>query len=274
MGRVPGDTSMREILDPVKPQDLRPAFKTVFRHLQRGKALEEMGFVAGHDLLALDGTGYFSSQEIPCDSCLDKPHRKGTGTYSQQMLGAALIHPGKREGMPVRPEPIGKPDGSEQNDCERNAAKRFIAKLRQDHPHLKVLVTEDRLSSHAPHIATLHAHDMRYIRGVEEGDHAFVFKHVAEAEQAGRGTYYAREDRQQGMHHRCRFVRDLPLNESHAALRVNVLACWETVKGHLQHCSWGTDLRVNPGTVSRLMQGARARWRSANATCNTLKNPG
>ena len=51
IGRVPCDTSMREILDPVEPEKLRPAFKTVFRHLQRGKALEEMVFVEGHYLL-------------------------------------------------------------------------------------------------------------------------------------------------------------------------------------------------------------------------------
>jgi hypothetical protein len=54
------------------------------------------------------------------------------------------------------PEPIMKHDGTEKNDCERNAAKRFIAKLRQDHPHLKFIVTEDGLSSNAPHIETLH----------------------------------------------------------------------------------------------------------------------
>ncbi len=48
------------------------------------------------------------------------------------MLGAALIHPDKREVIPLMPEPIVKQDGTTQNDCERNAAKRFIAKLRQD----------------------------------------------------------------------------------------------------------------------------------------------
>ena len=69
IGRVPCDTSMREILDPVKPEHLRPAFKAGFRPLQRGKALEEMVFVQGPYLLALDGTGYFSSNEIHCDSC-------------------------------------------------------------------------------------------------------------------------------------------------------------------------------------------------------------
>lgn len=272
--RVPCDTSMREILDPLKPEALRSAFQQVFRQLQRGKALEEMVFVEGHYLLALDGTGYFSSKTIHCDSCLEKHHRNGTITYSHQMLGAALIHPEKREVIPLMPEPIVKQDGTEKNDCERNAAKRFIAKLRQDHPHLKLIVTEDSLSSNAPHIDTLHEHDLHYILGIKEGDHAFLFQQVAEAEQAGRVTYYEREDRQKGAHHRFRFVCDMPLNASNAELRVNFIECWATVGDKVQHFSWVTDLRVNKGTVYRLMQGARARWRIENETFNTLKNQG
>lgn len=129
--RVPCDTAMREILDPAEPENLRALFKHVFRALQRGKALEDMVFVQGHYLLALDGTGYFSSKQIHCESCLETHHRNGTVTYSHKMLGAALIHPDKREVIPLMPEPIVKPDGSEKNDCERNAAKRFITKLRQ-----------------------------------------------------------------------------------------------------------------------------------------------
>ena len=274
IGRVPCDTSMRKILDPVEPEHLRPTFKGAFRQLQRGKALEQMVFVQGHYLLALDGTGYFSSKEIHCNSCLEQHYRNGTVTYSHQMLGAALIHPDKREVIPLMPEPIVKQDGTEKNDCERNAAKRFVSKFRRDHPNLKVIVTEDSLSSNAPHIDTLREHDMRYILGVKESDHAFLFKHVAEAEQAGRVTYYEREDRQKGVHHRFRFVCDMPLNESNADLRVNFIECWETVKGKVQHFSWVTDLRVNKGTVYRIMQGARARWRIENETFNTLKNQG
>ena len=75
--RVPCDTHMREILDPVSPESLRPVFKSVFRQLQRGKALEAMVFLDGHYLLALDGTGYFSSKTIHCASCLHKVHRNG-----------------------------------------------------------------------------------------------------------------------------------------------------------------------------------------------------
>ena len=142
-------------LTPVSPKWLRPVFKSVFRQLQRGKALEPMAFLDGHYLLALDGTGYFSSKTIHCASCLHKVHRNGSITYAHQMLGAAIIHPDSRAVIPLMPEPIVNHDGTDKNDCERNAAKRFITKLRQDHPHLKFIVTEDSLSSNAPHIETL-----------------------------------------------------------------------------------------------------------------------
>src|SRR6266481_37948 len=90
--RVPCDTYMREILDPVSPTWLRPVFTSVFRQLQRGKALEAMTFLDDHYLLALDGTGYFSSKTIHCASCLQKVHRNGSITSCHQLLGAAIIH--------------------------------------------------------------------------------------------------------------------------------------------------------------------------------------
>jgi len=83
--RVPCDTHMREILDPVFPESLRPVFKRVFTQLQRGKALASMAFLEGHYLLALDGTGDFSSKTIHCASCLHKVHRNGSVTYYHHM---------------------------------------------------------------------------------------------------------------------------------------------------------------------------------------------
>jgi hypothetical protein len=171
--RVPCDTSMRERRDPVDPESLRPAFKQVFRQLQRGQAREEMVCVEGHDLLALDGTGSFSSTQIHGASCVDTHHRHGTVTYAQQLLGAALMHPDQRAVIPLMPEPMITQDGTNKNDGERHAATRFLATRRQDHPHLHWIGTADRLSATAPHSEMLQAHDVHDLLGVKEGDHAF-----------------------------------------------------------------------------------------------------
>src|SRR4030095_16295871 len=272
--RVPCDTRMREILDPISPKWLRPAFKSVFRQLQRGKALEAMAFLDGHYLLALDGTGYFASKTIHCASCLQRVHRNGSITYAHQMLGAAIIHPDLRAVIPLMPEPIMRHDGSEKNDCERNAAKRFMTKLRQDHPHLGFIITEDGLSSNAPHIETLHDYGCHSILGGKEGDHGYLCAQVQAAEQGGRVSHYERHDRAAGIAHRFRFINDMPLNESRSDVRVNFIEYWEVRQDHVQYFSWVTDFRVNKHNVYKLMRGGRARWKIENETFNTLKNQG
>jgi hypothetical protein len=270
--RVPCDTHMREILDPVSPEALRPVFKRVVTQLQRSHVLAPMLFFEDSYLLALDGTGYFSSKAIHCASCLQQVHRDGTSTYAHQMLGAAIIHPDVRAVIPLMPEPIVQQDGTRKNDCERTATKRFVAKLRQDYPHLKFIITEDSLSSNAPHIETLHALDLHYILGVKAGDHAYLFKQVQAAEHAGRVTSYERHDRAAGIVHRFRFVNQVPLNASNADVHVHVIEYWEVQGAKVQHFSWVTDIRVSQRNVYRLMRGGRARWK--NETFNTLKNQG
>jgi hypothetical protein len=272
--RVPCDPDMREILDPGSPKWLRPVFTSVCRQLQRGKVLEPLTFLDGPYLLALDGPEYFSSKTIPCPACLHRVHRNGSLTYTHQLLGAAIIHPEQRAVMPLMPEPIMNRDGMDKNDCERNAAKRFVAKLRQDHPPLKFIVTEESLRSHAPHIATLHEYGLHSILGGKAGDHASLVQQVQAAEQAGRVTSYERHDRAAGLVHRFRLLNDVPLNASHAEMRVNFIEYWERGQNKVQHFSWITDLRVNKRTVYHLMRGGRARWKIANETFNPLKNQG
>ena len=272
--RVPCDTHMREILDPVSPKVLRPVFTSVFRQLQRGKALEAMTFLDGPYLLALDGTDYFSSKTMHCASCLHKVHRNGSITYFPQLLGAAIIHPDMRAVIPLMPEPIVRHDGTDKNAWERNAAKRFVAKLRQDHPPLKFIVTEDSRSSNAPYIETLHAHGLHSILGVKERDPTYLFQQVQVAEHTGRVTYYERHDRAAGVIHRFRFVNDMPLNAANTDVRVHFIEYWEVGDDKVQHFSWVTDLRVSKRNVYHLMRGGRARWKIENETFNTLQNQG
>ncbi len=142
--QVPSDTAMREILDPVEPEELRPIFKDLFNQLQRDKILDKFKYMGKYYILSADGTSYFSSKKIHCNSCLKRTNSKsGQVTYSHQLYGAAIVHPNLKEVIPLMPEQIIKQDGQLKNDCERNASKRFFDKFRQDHPRLPVIVVED-----------------------------------------------------------------------------------------------------------------------------------
>ena len=111
ISRVPSDSQMRAILDPIDPAGLRAPFREIFRRLQRGKVLERFRYLDGSYLVSLDGTTYFSSSKIHCPSCLVKLHRNGNVTYSHQLLGATLVHPDLKEVIPLAPEPIIQQDG-------------------------------------------------------------------------------------------------------------------------------------------------------------------
>lgn len=276
INKVPSDTRLREILDLVDPELLRPAYNDVLRILQRGKGLEHFVFHQGAYLLAFDGTQYFSSREIHCDSCLEsKNSHSGVITYSHQMLGAAIVHPDRRVVIPLAPEAIIKQDGATKNDCERNAARRLLAKIRDEHPHLKIIVIEDGLSSNAPHIADLKSARMSFILGAKPGDHAYLFESWIAAQESGKATTI-RGQITGGGEYDIAFASDLPLNASHPDLLVNFLQLIERdAEGNItKRFTWVTDLTITPENAHHLARGGRARWKIENETFNTLKNQG
>jgi hypothetical protein len=276
---IPSDTQMRTILDPLQPDLLRPMFNDVFTQLQRGKALEPYVFHEGGYLLSLDGTGYFSSKKIHCQCCLQKKNRKtGEITYQHQILGAAIVHPDHKQVIPLAPEPIIKQDGDNKNDCERNAGKRLLQKIRNEHPNLKLIVVEDGLASNAPHIRELKRLDMRFLLGAKPDDHRHLFDAVSQAEAAGQVTTLRWTDDAQKEAVTCeiRFAHDLPLNQANADLRVNFLQYTEhAADGSIRkRFSWVTDLTITRDNARHLVCGGRARWKIENETFNTLKNQG
>ena len=275
---VPSDTWMRELLDPISPAALRPMFNDVFRQLQRGGALKPYVFHEDSYLLSIDGTQYFSSKKVHCDSCLQKKNKKtGEITYSHQMLGAVLVHPDCKQVIPLAPEPIIKQDGDCKNDCERNASKRLLTQIRQEHPNLKLIVVEDGLASNAPHIQLLKSLQMNFLLGAKPADHEHLFDQAIQAAEEGRDTSITWTDpKHPDVLCEIRFVENLALNKTHPNLRVNFLQYTEYgPDGHeRKKFSWVTDLPITRDNAQHLVRGGRARWKVENETFNTLKNQG
>lgn len=284
---APSDTQMREIIDEVDPDFIRPAYKRVLFELQRGKGLEDYVFYQGHYLIAVDGTGCFSSESVHCEDCLVQEFSSGRTLYQHQVLAASLVHPQQKIVLPLCPEPIKKQDGSRKNDCEQNAGKRFLKKFREDHPKLKVIFVEDALSGKSPRIEDLKEADVRFIIGSKPGANKYVFERVGRLEKAGLMNHFCREETigqkiPKKVIHRFSFFNGLRLNAANET-QVNFFEYWETTEWidkdgvackEQKHFSWITDFEINVGNLMTLMRGGRARWKIENETFNTLKNQG
>lgn len=271
INKPPSDTYMRERLDELDPLFLRPVFKKLFAKIQRGKCLEGFEFLDGYYLVALDGTGEFSSGTVCCPQCCKKERKNGSVTYYHQMLGACIVHPNQANVIPFCPELIQNGDGSAKNDCERNAAKRFIEHFKREHPHLKVIILGDGLASNAPYIRLLEERKMKYLLGAKPGDHQSLFA----ALEASEMTQYCEVSDERGFFHQFRFLNDVALNKSNPDVRVNVLEYMQTdPKGKETVFSWVTNIHITQTNAFALMKGGRARWKIENETFNTLKNLG
>ena len=269
VNKAPSDTCLRERLDTLSPKNLRRPFRTIFAFLQRGKILERFLFLNKYYLISINGTGQFSSNNVHCKNCCEKHHRDGEVTYYHQMLGAAIVHPDEKVVIPLAPEPIVKGDGANKNDCERNAAKRMLADLRREHPHLKAIIVEDGLASNQPHLAYLDSLNLQYVIGVKSGDHAYLFdwiKHAKADELIVNNN---------NIKHTFRYVNNVPLNDKNFDYKVNVLEYWEEKpNGKKQYFSWVSSFIITNDNAFALMRAGRARWKIENETFNTLKNSG
>lgn len=271
--RVPCDTQLRSMLDPVDEHLLRPAFQAIHQQLQRGKVLKEYAYWDGHLLVAVDGTGQYASSAVSCPQCCQKTPRDGQVHYYHQLLGAVMVHPDRPTVLPLMPEAITHQDGSAKNDCERNAAKRLLRGLRADYPQRALIVVQDSLYSTGPHIQLLQDLDMRFILGVKPGDHAALFAALDARFQRGECEEYSPLDAAQ-CEHGYRWTNGLTLNNSHPELNVNVLEYWEIQNGVQRVWTWVTDIALRRDNVVALARAGRARWKVENETFNTLKNQG
>jgi len=271
---IPKDTPLRENLDAIDSRTLNPAFSILFHHLQRGKQLEAYRWLDTRYLIAIDGSQYFSSKKVHCPSCLTRKKGKGPIRYSHQILQAVMINPHMRQVLPMAPEPIANTDGNKKQDCEINAAKRLVAKIRTTHPKLPITITADGLYSNQPFIEALKKVGMSFILVAKPTDHKILFEWVNELDGLGDAGHLQLTD-DKGRCHRYRWLNQVPLNGSHDADPVNFFEYWLQVGPKVTyHNSWVTDIPVGKDNVVEIVQAGRARWKIENETFNTLKNQG
>ena len=274
VSKIPKESQMREVLDRVDPSDLAPIFSDLLSRLQRGKHLVNYQLFEGMYLVSIDGSEYFSSENIQCPHCLIT-ESKGKRRYHHQILQSVIVNPDMRQVIPLAPEQISNHDGTKKQDCEINAGKRVIHNIRKVHPKLGIIITGDDLYSKQPFIDELKKNRMSFILVAKPTDHKILFQWIDELTQLGGGDSLELID-EKGRRHRYQWVNDVPLNGTKDADHVNFFQYQIVSKNNKINYknSWVTDISVNKNNAVTLVKGGRARWKIENETFNTLKNQG
>lgn len=270
---VPKDSQMRQLLDEISPDALQPIFPAFLGELQRGKQLEAYRLLDNRYLVPVDGSEYFSSQQIHCPGCLTQKVGKRL-RYHHSIVQAVIAHPDMRQVLPLFPEQVTNRDGTAKQDCEINAAKRLLARLRQVHPKLPFVIGADGLYSKQPFIDACKQQRMSFILVAKPADHKSLFESVEQiAAMGGAGTRQWTDHK--GRKHWYRWVNQVPVNGNLKADDVNFFHYQLRVGGKVTYQnSWVTDIAVDAGNIVEMVKAGRCRWKIENETFNTLKNQG
>jgi len=113
---IPSNNQLRDVLDEILSEALAPIFKDFYEKLRRHKHLESYAILPNVLMCTIDGTQYHSSTSVSCRCCLTKTHKSGEITYSHSVLQGAIMHPDKKQVIPVMPEAIRNEDGTKKQD--------------------------------------------------------------------------------------------------------------------------------------------------------------
>jgi hypothetical protein len=282
--QLPSETQMRDLLDRVETQQLRKLLPIFFEKMRRaGWASDyQTTLTPGCDkssyyVVALDGTDYFSSTKIACPDCLHRKDREGQIHFYHSVVAATLVKYRSHQIFPLDAEMITNTDGCQKQDCEINAGKRLIDRLRREHPQMMMIVTGDDLYSHQPFIENCLENRLNYVFVAKSESHQELSEWVSELKEIG-GCEIVKQiegpapKRKTYEYH---IVREVPLTGKHQHF-VTYVEVWEHDKGGKQvyHNSFVTNLEVSKENVSIIVGIGRSKWKIENEQFNVQKNHG
>jgi hypothetical protein len=250
--------------------------------LIRMRALDEAR-VQGRLVLGIDGTGYLVFRQQHCEHCLTRKAGENV-LYCHQVLEAKVLGPAQtalslgsefidNQDQADVPAPAG--EQKRKQDCELKAARRLLAKVRQDFPRLSLCLSLDALYACGAGFALGKDFGVSYVIVFKQGSMPALWQEFCtllglcpdnrlEVSEEG------------GWRHTYRWVDELPYTDSDKR-EWKLKAIHYVGEGPAgKHSEWAWlvsfDLKVNARTVEAVAWGAgRARWVEENQGFNIQK---
>ncbi len=278
MDEIPTDTHIRNLLDLVSPAELAPEFTFLLDEMADSGHLNPWRVLGGRLAFSLDGVYYFSWKKLSCDQCQTR-QKNGETVYLHSAITSVVVAPDSPHVLPYVPEFVVPQDGAEKQDCELNAAKRWVQQeqktLRQ---HQAVLLGDD-LYSRQPLCTMVIDSGLDFIFVAHPQSHPALYAIVDAA--AGLNQLPPLTNRhwngQHGEIWTYHYLHDVPLRGGEDALTVNwceLVITHEETGEILYRNEWVTSLSLDENNTPDIVACGRARWKSENENNNVLKNHG
>ena len=277
--KIPTPNQIRNLLDPVNPDLLISVFHKSYDFLKGQGIIDSFRSFNNNLLIPNDGTWFFSSPTIHCDKCLYKEHRDGTRTYYHSAITPVIVKPNSNMVISLPPEFIIPQDGVTKQDCENNAAKRWMdikgLKYLKDY---EITLLGDDLYSRQPICEKALSLNYNFIYVCKSSSHKYLYDWIS--------SYDTKEDLNEMIikkwtgkkrfYYRYRFINNVPLKDGDNALRVNwaELTILDENYKEKKHFAYITNHLISKNNIVSLIEAGRSKWKIENENNNTLKTKG
>jgi hypothetical protein len=276
--KIPSMNQIRNLLDTVPETEIYPLFYELNQFLYDNGFLQNFMSKNNGLFIALDGTDFFSSQKISCPCCLKKDLVNGKVLYRHSALTPVIVAHGQSRVIPLPPEFIQAQDGAEKQDCEINAAKRWLDNWGKYYSSWQATLLGDDLFAHQPFFEKAIAQGFDIITSCKPNSHQTTYEWLSEFEQMNKiqslQTQHKHGKQRTTRHYR--YMNQVPLRDGNDALMVNWFELVEIDGQGKQKYknSWITTHKITEKNLAELTDAARARWKIENENNNILKNNG
>jgi hypothetical protein len=300
---VPHGDTVEYLMMRLVPEELEWLQVRMIKGLLRNRVLEDYRLLEKYYTVAVDGLYTHSFDYEHCKHCLKRVDKEtGRTVWFHAKLQASLVSP-TGLCLPMASEWIENDGDYDKQDCEINAFKRLIVKLRGYFPKLPICLLLDALYGGQPIFEAIQEVRMEWIVVFKEGRWSTLYPWVMSIkDQCAKDNVILDveeeeiEDRQKRSHEQ-RLERNKPQNKKRIRFRettytwmtgievptkdrypFNVMTCKDVVDGQ-KICDYvwlvSNGLNLNRDNVKALTQrGGRCRWKIENEGINTQKNGG
>lgn len=147
--KLPHMDTVDSILERLDEEVLSQIQKHLLSRLMKKRVFHKFRLMGKYFTIAIDGTGIFRFSKEPYLGCPYKESKNGKKVYIQSIVEAKLVM-SNGFSLSIGTEWILNSDGKTKQDCEQNATKRLLARLKKEYKRLPICIVLDGLYANQP----------------------------------------------------------------------------------------------------------------------------
>lgn len=271
-----GDT-LNNYLEKLRPEELSKVRDQMISKLIRMKSFYKYRLCGTHWKIILDGTGLFYFKERHCENDLVKTITMADGKqekrYYHNVLEAKLVlAPNLVLSLDTEFIENEREDVAKQ-DCEINAAKRLLARIKERFSRLPICIQGDALYAAEPIMEICKGNGWEYIfthKETRQKQLSEDFEYLADSEECVTMTRIGKE---KGTGLYVNHVEEVT-GKSFAANMYKYSYKVEDKDGGTKICTmqWITSIELTEKNLEEMISAGRGRWKIENEGFNNQKN--